>query len=521
AAGCGDGSPAGPAESGYAPPLVTADARGRAAARLDRRGQVQVRSARFPEGVGFAVTDSTGHAVAGLDLEYAEGPDSLVIARVTAADGAWRPIAFAGNPARLAVAPEAADGDSAVPRWRVRLTARPRADLPPYYAGPTYISVQDQDLVLGQAALDRIALSDPPECGRLGVTVARLRADGGGRGGITLSLAGRRADSTGTALVAGLTAAEPERFSAEALLDRVRRFAAGEWGEEGGEVGANTLVGVRSGTGLGDLLPEYGGRHLDLSPGKEAGCGSGVREMTAELPGGLTMSFVWIETGTFSMGSAPAVADSEPASDEEPTHEVTIDPGFWLGQYEVTQAQWEAVMGTRPWDSQSRVEPQPDRPAVFLSWEDARQLAARLNERAGEALYRLPTEAEWEFACRAGTATTWSFGDDEADLGEYAWYFDNAWDEGLTAAQQVGRRRPSPWGLYDMHGNVAEWCQDWYGPYPASSELSPVGPATGTARVTRGGSFSRFARFTRSADRLAQPPGYQYYDLGARLVRGR
>ena len=133
-------------------------------------------------------------------------------------------------------------------------------------------------------------------------------------------------------------------------------------------------------------------------------------EITVDLPGGATMDFVWIEPGTLLMGAPDSDRYAAPA--QKPQHEVTITRGFYLGKYEITQGEWEAVMGTRPWWRRGYVRENPDHPAVYISWNDVQGFVQRLNEAAGEELYRLPTEAEWEYACRAGTTTRWSFGED-------------------------------------------------------------------------------------------------------------
>ena len=242
-------------------------------------------------------------------------------------------------------------------------------------------------------------------------------------------------------------------------------------------------------------------------------------EVTVDLPGAVTMDFVWIEPGTFLMGSPDSDPYAAPA--QKPQHEVTITRGFYLGKYEITQGEWEAVMGTRPWSGQRYVRENPDHPAVYISWEEVQEFIQRLNTAAGEELYRLPTEAEWEYACRAGTTTRWSFGDDESQLGEYAWYRGNAWDAGLQYAQPIGTQRPNPWGLYDMHGNAWEWVQDWYSLdyYDSSPGVDPPGPASGSLRGLRGGSFHYIARRARSDFRAGYPPDFRYYTTGARVLR--
>jgi len=231
--------------------------------------------------------------------------------------------------------------------------------------------------------------------------------------------------------------------------------------------------------------------------------------ITVDLPGGATMEFVWTEPGTFTLGSPSSEPDRNDW--EGPQHEVTISQGFYLGKYEITQAQWESVMETTPW-----VQEDPNSPAVWISWDDVQELIRRLNETAREEIYRLPTEAEWEFACRAGTETRWSFGDDESLLGNYAWYSSN---NSPWGTKEVGQKLPNPWGLYDMHGNVWEWCQDWYEDYSSDAQVDPMGPASGSGRVVRGGYFDGDARWTRSAYRDYFAPDDRSYDFGARLLR--
>ena len=243
------------------------------------------------------------------------------------------------------------------------------------------------------------------------------------------------------------------------------------------------------------------------------------REITVELPGGATMEFVWIEPGTFTMGSPDSELGRDP--DEGPQHEVTISQGFYLGKYEITQGQWEVVMtGDTPWAGKEYVKENPNHPAVYISWEDMQAFISKLNQAAGSSVYRLPTEAEWEYACRAGTETRWSFGDDETLLGNYAWYNDNTWNVGEKYAHEVGTTLPNPWGLYDMHGNVYEWCQDWwYRVYTTEAQKDPTGPSSGSHRTVRsGGFYSVFtADRTRSANRDASLDERFFY-LGARLV---
>jgi len=241
------------------------------------------------------------------------------------------------------------------------------------------------------------------------------------------------------------------------------------------------------------------------------------RETTVNLPGGATMEMVWIEPGTFTMG-APDTEEGR-WEDEGPQHEVEITQGFYLGKYELTQGQWESVMGTRPWAGKDDVRENRNHPAVYISWYDVQRLIAKLNEVEGSAVYRLPTEAEWEYACRAGTTTRWSFGEDESELGDYAWYWENAENAGEWYAHEVGMRLPNPWGLYDVHGNVLEWVQDWYGLYLRGRQVDPTGSSTGSNRVRRGGGFGLYDRGMRSANRDGGLPTDRFPEFGVRLLR--
>ena len=249
------------------------------------------------------------------------------------------------------------------------------------------------------------------------------------------------------------------------------------------------------------------------------------RELTVVLSGAdffiddVELDFVWIEPGTFAMGS-PA-DESARSADESPVRQVTISRGFYLGKYEITQEQWESVMETKPWLGQGYTQSGPRYPAISLSWGDVKDFIDKLNEVADEKLYRLPTEAEWEYACRAGTSTPWSFGDEVDQLDAYAWHAANTLSAGTSYAHPIGNKQPNPWGLHDMHGNVWEWCADWYGPYDPDSQTDPTGPTYTSLRVMRGGGFSSLPSELRSANRDSSPPEDVYISVGARLVRVR
>jgi formylglycine-generating enzyme required for sulfatase activity len=216
------------------------------------------------------------------------------------------------------------------------------------------------------------------------------------------------------------------------------------------------------------------------------------------------ISFVLIPAGTFQMGS------DHPGDDAKPVHTVCLSRPFYLGIYPVTQRQWEAIMGSNP----SRFQG-PEHPVEQVSWDKVQEFIRSLNTHEGRVLYRLPTEAEWEYAARAGATGDYCFGDDVTQLSQYAWYADNA---GRTT-HPVGQLQPNAWGLYDMHGNVWEWVQDWYGVYAAQTVTDPQGPTSGSSRVVRGGSWRIVARNCRSACRGYAEPGHRGDALGFRLLR--
>jgi len=214
------------------------------------------------------------------------------------------------------------------------------------------------------------------------------------------------------------------------------------------------------------------------------------------------MLLVPIPAGTFTMGR-PAVA-----------HKVTLTKPFLLGQHEVTQEQYEKVMGTNPSKFKGK-----QNPVEGVSWNDAvefcRKLSQLSEEKAAGYVYRLPTEAEWECACRAETTTKYSFGDSASELGAYGWYDENS----EKTTHPVGGKKPNPWGLYDMHGNVFEWCQDWYGDYPSGSVTDPTGAASGSSRVIRGGGWYGDPRLLPFGEPRWNAPGFRRSSLGFRVLR--
>lgn len=216
-----------------------------------------------------------------------------------------------------------------------------------------------------------------------------------------------------------------------------------------------------------------------------------------ESTNSIGMKFVLISPGEFTMGS--------PASEvgrygEETQHNVTLTGPISIGIHEVTQSQYEQVAGSNPSEYKGA-----DNPVETVTWDNAVEFCEKLSklpaERAAGRVYRLPTEAEWEYACRAGTTTAYSFGNNKSQLGEYAWFVKNRDRERRTHA--VGTKLANPWGLYDMHGNVWEWCLDLYGPYASEAASNPQGPTTGSKCVRRGGCWDYDAASCRSADRRA------------------
>ena len=216
---------------------------------------------------------------------------------------------------------------------------------------------------------------------------------------------------------------------------------------------------------------------------------------------------VWIAPGSFQMGDATGNGDG----DEKPVHEVRLSAGYWLGESEVTQGQWQAVMGNNPSHFNGDALP-----VESVSWDEAVAFCRKLteSERAKGKLpagleYRLPTEAQWEYGCRAGTT-----GDYAGELDSMAWYDSNSGRQ----THEVKTKRPNAWGLYDMHGNVREWCSDQFRIYPAGTQVDPTGATDDASRVYRGGSWDCPAGGCRSASRDRYTPGVGDSNLGFRLA---
>jgi len=227
---------------------------------------------------------------------------------------------------------------------------------------------------------------------------------------------------------------------------------------------------------------------------------SQLKEMAIDLGGGVKMEFVLIPDGSFMMGSD---------KDAKPVHRVTIAKSFYLGKFEVTQEQWEKVMGNNPSRSKGAKNP-----VESVTWDDCQKFMEAVKRKVLSQTFRLPTEAEWEYACRARFNTDYCYGDAPDKLRDYAWFKDNS--EGTT--HPVGQKKSNAWGLFDMHGNVREWCQDWQGEYTAKSATDPTGPASGVTRVLRGGSWDADATLCRSALRRGLVPSDRRSLLGMRAV---
>jgi len=238
-----------------------------------------------------------------------------------------------------------------------------------------------------------------------------------------------------------------------------------------------------------------------------------------ELAEGVKMALILIPAGQFVMGSSKGQKDK--CADEMPAHRVTITRPFYMGKYEVSQEEWQAVMGENP----ARYKGE-GKPIENISWQQCQKFLEKLNALVPDARFRLPTEAQWEYACRTGTETPFSYGNDldyEA-LKEYAVYgrkFKSV-SETEDTTEPVGKKKPNPWGLYDMHGNVWEWCHDWYNKdyYKRSPRDDPQGPEAGRWKVLRGGSWMSKPEVCRSAFRDFLDPTYPVdFNGGLRIVR--
>jgi len=234
-----------------------------------------------------------------------------------------------------------------------------------------------------------------------------------------------------------------------------------------------------------------------------------------DLGKGVKMKLVLVPAGKFVMGSPKT--DGGRDDDEGPQREVTISGPFYMGIYEVTQAQWRAVMGAGPWDGRY-AQSGAGNAASYISWDDASKFCRTLSKKTHRKV-ALPTEAQWEYACRAGGRTAYCFGDNAGKLGDYAWNHFNGMAMGEQYAQVAGQKKPNAWGLYDVHGNVWEWCRDWYDSeyYTKAKNVDPENTRKTGFRVLRGGSFVN-TRYCRSANRDGYGPAGRYFHIGFRVL---
>jgi formylglycine-generating enzyme required for sulfatase activity/serine/threonine protein kinase len=255
----------------------------------------------------------------------------------------------------------------------------------------------------------------------------------------------------------------------------------------------------------GDVLPNIDMTGMIGAPNSTAVPPKGMRSYTEVIALNVRMEMHAIPGGEFLMGSP----EKQGYADEYPLHRATLSP-FYIGKYPITQSQWRAVMRTNPSHFNG-----PNHPVDSITWDEAFEYCRRLSYATGR-LYRLPTEAEWEFACRAGMQTQFNYGDEEEFVVQYAWCLTNSGNH----THPVGEKKPNGWGLYDMHGNVWEWCHDWYAAdyYQHSPKVNPFGPAKGTSRVLRGGSWYSLPNYCRNAGRSNHQPDQRDPLVGFRVV---
>ena len=234
-----------------------------------------------------------------------------------------------------------------------------------------------------------------------------------------------------------------------------------------------------------------------------------LKTVSVDVGDDVKMTLVLIPAGKFKMGSL----STEPGFQnfEGPRHEVTLTKAFYMGVYEVTQRQFEAVTGKNP----SLTTKGNDHPVQWVNWFDAREFCKKLSETSGKK-FRLPTEAEWEYACRAGTETPWFFGNASNDLGFYAWYKGNSGNH----IHPVGEKKPNPWGLYDIYGNVSEWTHDaaWALPYKTEDTVDPTGEPICSLKIRRGGAYLDPSEWARSGRRRHEDHTIRLPEIGFRVV---
>ena len=283
------------------------------------------------------------------------------------------------------------------------------------------------------------------------------------------------------------------------------------WKPERGAGLAFALVAVVlgfawTGSGCGKRGPSAEERMANRRATSALGSGTVGSRLVFLIGGGQQIALRYIPAGTFMMGSPV----TEKGRDlDETQHEVELTEPYWMGETEITQGQWQAVMGG---NSPGMSHDDPNLPVQGVSWNDAQEFLKELNLRStlnDDWMWALPTEAQWERACRAGTTGVFA-----GDLEDMAWHGGNSGNK----VHPVGGRKANAWGLYDMHGNVWDWCADWFGDYPSHSVTNPTGPATGSARVARGGAWCTVGMSCRSANRSKFAPGERGIIIGFRVA---
>ena len=239
-------------------------------------------------------------------------------------------------------------------------------------------------------------------------------------------------------------------------------------------------------------------------------------EKTPFTVNGVSFNMIAVKGGTFTMGATSEQGD-DAYSDEKPTHQVTLSD-YCIGETEVTQELWQAVMGSNP----SYFTGNLQRPVEYVSWNDCQEFIKKLNQLTGKT-FRLPKEAEWEYAARGGSQSQGYKYAGSNNIDAVAWYYDNSYNKGSShpdyGTHPVGQKQPNELGLYDMSGNVWEWCQDWYGKYKSSSKTNPTGPSSGSDRVCRSGSWVTHAGYyCRVSSRYGHAPTTRDNGFGLRLA---
>ena len=289
-----------------------------------------------------------------------------------------------------------------------------------------------------------------------------------------------------------------------------------DWLEERGDPRAE-LIRLREGL-LNNPTPEQ--RQL-WEPRMQELIHNGVQPVVATWENSFGMKFCWCPPGKFMMGSPESRRER---LDDEIEVSVTLTHGFWLGKYPVLQREWMQVMGTKPWEMDELGKSGDNIPTVMVTWNDALEFGQKLTAQfppfhplPSDWEFTLPTEAQWEYACRAGTGTMFNFGENDDLLEDYGWYEWNTWDNEEPYIHEAGQKKSNAWGLFDVHGTVFEWCQDCYAEKLAGG-VNPVGPSSNSVRVLRGGSWDSKHMECRSVCRFSQEPERQFGDVGFRVA---